>query len=706
MSYELYYTSSQKGLQPGSHGFCTVACSKGMPVPLIEKIEALSGYRPLFPPSDPKASSNPVSFAHAQVSLAGKTYQVLSRICFAGLDYSDRTNKFAHHVVLEPHELPPGGPAWLLRQPGFMVAQWDGQVGYLGSRVPPRGDAPPAACREWQRSIGDAGWAGALADSFLKNPDRPVYFLYDLGNDLLPLLAEVTSLLPAEQRWQVTFNTYLPGLSQSIPCAWRGVLKSSEDAAQLRKMPGVLVIALGERMPALPSSPLVEAARTGKIAASPMAVPPAIPASGGAARPVPVALPAPGSHQGIPKPVAAPRILPPPLVQAGLETAGAPRRRAAFGVGMAVGVVASLIPLGALVMAGVVLIPSAGFGPSHVTVAASEKPIEFEIPTPADKEGQSVKEFAKIKEENKKLLGLNEKLTIEKNAAQLEVQNLKAGQKQPASVQEQINQALIERDSQHAKELEKSKAAIKEKEELIQSQTNQITLLQNKLDAVPSKEKEQILFGDPKLIVLKSFRDFRLSDKEEPERIMLATMSDEKKGFSFGPAGKTFNFRQEITRPEKKEDKHKHKLSLSIKLTGDMNQTAELAKIWLTEKGEVLPPVFEPLPKDSQFFKLQQHLKDIFPNQVLAIRTKSGKEYFVSLHDTPKVSKAPDFQELGKKVQREVSLWDPKTIATLRTHLWFQELEGDSKPHLWPVPGAKVFLVIDNRWLVEIHRQP
>src|SRR5438094_8638102 len=114
MSHELMYTSAPKGLFPGARGFCTVAATRGLAPPLVEKLEALSGYRPLFPPLDTRAPLNPVAYSHFRVTVGGRSYSVLSRVCAAGLDYSERTNTFAHHVILDGEELPRGGPAWLL----------------------------------------------------------------------------------------------------------------------------------------------------------------------------------------------------------------------------------------------------------------------------------------------------------------------------------------------------------------------------------------------------------------------------------------------------------------------------------------------------------------------------------------------------------------------------------------------------------------
>jgi hypothetical protein len=270
MSQELFYTSAPKGLQPGSRGFCTVAATRAMPAALVEKLEALSGYRPLFPPSDPKAGLNPITHAHHRVSVGGKTYHVLSRVCAAGLDYTERTNKFAHHVVLDGGELPAGGPAWLLLQPGFMEAQWDGEVRTLADgRTPPRGNSAPAVCRAWQDATGDAGWAGVVAEAFLEDPNRPVYLVFEPGLDVLALAAEALALLPPRRRWEVTFSTYYTGTAQGIACAWRGVPRGSAEAKNAARLPNALLLQLGIPLGSAEGGALVEQARTGQASPAP-----------------------------------------------------------------------------------------------------------------------------------------------------------------------------------------------------------------------------------------------------------------------------------------------------------------------------------------------------------------------------------------------------------------------------------------------------
>lgn len=126
MSQEIIYTSAPQGLRPGSFGFCIVAMTTGMPTPLAERLESLSGYRHVYSPGDPRAVNNPVVHSHVQLKIGAQKYFVLSRLADAGFDYSQRTNKLVHHVALEPSELVAGGPAWVLSQPGYMVTSFSG----------------------------------------------------------------------------------------------------------------------------------------------------------------------------------------------------------------------------------------------------------------------------------------------------------------------------------------------------------------------------------------------------------------------------------------------------------------------------------------------------------------------------------------------------------------------------------------------------
>jgi GTPase-associated protein 1, N-terminal domain type 2/GTPase-associated protein 1, middle domain len=265
MSQELHYTSVPRGLKPGSRGFCTVGQTPHMPVALADRLEALSGYQPVFPPHDPAAPLNPIAFSHLRLTIAGKAASVLSRIGPAGLDYTGRPNKYAHHVVLEGSERPEGGPAWLLSQPGFMQSAWEGEPREIpAGRVPPHGDHQPGAARTWQTLTGDGGWAGVLAEAFLADPRRTAFLVFRPGMDVLSLLVESLALLPASRRWEVDFSTYYSQLPQGVTCAWRAALEGSDDAKNARRLPNALVLDLCHAMGRPEGGQLVHLGRTGE----------------------------------------------------------------------------------------------------------------------------------------------------------------------------------------------------------------------------------------------------------------------------------------------------------------------------------------------------------------------------------------------------------------------------------------------------------
>jgi GTPase-associated protein 1, N-terminal domain type 2/GTPase-associated protein 1, middle domain len=265
MSQELHYTSVPRGLKPGGRGFCSVGMTPHMPAPLVDRLEALSGYQPVFPPHDPSAALNPVVFSHLRLTISGKVVNVLSRIGPAGLDYSGRPNKYAHHVVLEGTERSEAGPAWLLSQPSFMEGAWEGEPREIpAGRTPPQGDHQPGVATAWRSLVGDGGWAGLLAETFLTDPRRTVFLVFRPGMDLLPLFVEALALLPFSRRWEVDFSTYFSPLPQGITCAWRGVLDGSDEAKNARRLPNAVFFDLCHLLGRAEGDALVHLARTGE----------------------------------------------------------------------------------------------------------------------------------------------------------------------------------------------------------------------------------------------------------------------------------------------------------------------------------------------------------------------------------------------------------------------------------------------------------
>lgn len=264
MTQELFYTSAERGLDMGTSGFCTVKRTRGLSKRLERLLHELSVYKAIYPPHHPQFSHNPVLFMHCRANLDGQMISIVSRICAAPLDYSGRSNYFAHHLVLNPTELPPAGPVWLVKQPGLFASQWDGQVAELpAGRSVPQGNNPPRPCTTWQRVTGDAGWAGVVLRYWLENSAMPFYLIADDNTPILDLLDEAVALLPDEKRWSATFTTQYNHLPSGVTCTGRVVFVGSEKIGEAKASSRCLdLTTLRNKRP--PDDPYTQAARTGR----------------------------------------------------------------------------------------------------------------------------------------------------------------------------------------------------------------------------------------------------------------------------------------------------------------------------------------------------------------------------------------------------------------------------------------------------------
>lgn len=266
MSQELFYTSAPAGLKPGSKGFCTVVMTAGMSGILVQRLEMLSGYRELYPPGDDRAEQNPVAWSHWRLSVGERTASLLSRVCFAGMDYTHRANTFAHHIVIDASEQSVGGPAWVMSQPGVMESAWDGLPHLLPrGRQIPIGEDTSRVCSAWESVAGDAGWAGVLAQTAVSDTSNIAYIIYVPGTDVLSLIREAMTLLPLRQRWLTTFCTYFTELPAGLTCTWRCCVVGTSAAKEAHKYAtSGVIIDLAEREKLTENSQLVRVARTGE----------------------------------------------------------------------------------------------------------------------------------------------------------------------------------------------------------------------------------------------------------------------------------------------------------------------------------------------------------------------------------------------------------------------------------------------------------
>jgi hypothetical protein len=300
VSQELLYTSAPAGLNPSDQGFCTVACTQGMPRNLKEVLENLSGYRQAEEPP------HPVNYSHLIHTVGGKRYQILSRVGDYEKDYSGRTNKLAHHVALTVDELPPSGPAALLSN-SVCQSAWDGETRWIqGGPALPVASAYRGPCRHWESLAGDAGWAGILAESAADGSNRPMYVIFPQGEEMLPLASEALGILPPAKAWTTSFSTYFTKLPAGVDCLWRFVVDGSPEAQAARSAGHGRVIDLVElgrsRRRAPDGNPYVQAARAGKVIdAPPMAASMTFAASAAATATAPEAAPPTPSESAVPE---------------------------------------------------------------------------------------------------------------------------------------------------------------------------------------------------------------------------------------------------------------------------------------------------------------------------------------------------------------------------------------------------------------------
>jgi len=271
MAREIVITSVPRGVKLGRTGFQVAMQTAGLRDDVATVLEKMAGYRHL-----PAGSgANPVSYFHRLARTVAGPLNVVGRIVDSGVDFSNRSNKLAHMVVLEPTDLgmvAGSSPATLLTSvEGRLATSWPGgpeerQQGFSLAGIPA---AVPAPCGTWQQVMGDAGWAGVIADRAIGN--QPTLLI---GPDsspascsrMLALFREALAIVPPAKRWSVTFDT--TSLSPE-GVLWRGTYAGSPESQAAQ--PGLLVIDLTNPQP-IPANmavgDLVQMARTGQGPAS------------------------------------------------------------------------------------------------------------------------------------------------------------------------------------------------------------------------------------------------------------------------------------------------------------------------------------------------------------------------------------------------------------------------------------------------------
>lgn len=263
MARELIYTSAQRGLKPGTRGFCTVAHTRGMKPSLIRLLESLSAYKSQTSSNyDTDVDQQPPAISHHRAFTAGESFSILSRVGHAGRDFTNRQNKLAYHLVLDPTERPQAGPAWLARQPHILRDYWDRPPQIIPEpRQIPGGKLTRTFAANWETLTGDAGWAGVVVRELNRNPAGIIYIIYEPGMDILPLIEDVTAILPPPKRWTLSFNTLFTHLPAGVNCTLRCCPPTSASLKDVQTMAGAFKLDLTRTLGNAPENVYVRIAR-------------------------------------------------------------------------------------------------------------------------------------------------------------------------------------------------------------------------------------------------------------------------------------------------------------------------------------------------------------------------------------------------------------------------------------------------------------
>ncbi len=199
MPLQLVFTSAPQGLTPGRSGYCTVARHRAVPDRLAQLLESVG---------TPHELPEGATFTFRTLEAGDRHWFVLSRFVARGLDYTQRDNRLAHHLIFTAEE------AAVLAPPAALAARWKGWLAeWTGAPAWLEGETRPLALEPasplspavtWRETTGTGAKAAWLVDATgavsvgLRNPPADA--------TLLKLIAESSALI-GKAAWHATFTT-------------------------------------------------------------------------------------------------------------------------------------------------------------------------------------------------------------------------------------------------------------------------------------------------------------------------------------------------------------------------------------------------------------------------------------------------------------------------------------------------------------------
>ena len=238
MAQQLIFTSTPQGLEPGRSGYCTVARHKDLRQRLVRELERLSVYD-----FGQQIGANRVDISvYRKIALGSEEFYVLTKICDAGIDYTNRTNYLAHHLILDGFEIATcPSPAEIFLNWNGWKRKWEEGPRYLtpGEEVALTGFKSKGLvpCKNWLSFSNDPGNAAALVSQSMVMP-IVIENVPNQSAHLLQLFAESSALLKISlDAWDFSFTTFLQGNDDPKSFAWLGV--EGQPAGERLKQGGV-----------------------------------------------------------------------------------------------------------------------------------------------------------------------------------------------------------------------------------------------------------------------------------------------------------------------------------------------------------------------------------------------------------------------------------------------------------------------------------
>ena len=212
MAFQLIYTSYPKSLVVGRTGFSTVARSADMNEKLAAAVERCSVY---------DIGEGEV-FSHRILSQAGENWHVLTRISDSGVDYTNRNNYIAHHLVLSESEIDGlANPAEILAQWTGWKTSWNQDPQYIENvsnlhTIKAKNSLP---AKNWQTIFGSPAKAALLFGENVTISASPqdAHILLDLYSESLLINTKQADA------WHTTFTTSFSSSENANDFMWKAM---------------------------------------------------------------------------------------------------------------------------------------------------------------------------------------------------------------------------------------------------------------------------------------------------------------------------------------------------------------------------------------------------------------------------------------------------------------------------------------------------